>query len=132
MNSRCQPTVLFFERLDPDDLVKGTEGFKFSKEQCSYLTKKSKSEDRDFAGDFGSNFSQEEILAQFAREKEFSSKEKKPEAESKSSILPDRNGISAPTIKQIKCNFEKDSIYLFPCNKCDHGLQALHLDSCIS
>jgi hypothetical protein len=38
-------------------------------------------------------------LAQFEREKEFSSKEKKPEAESKSSILPDRNGISAPTIK---------------------------------
>jgi len=61
-------------------------------------------------------------LAQFEREKEFSSKEKKPEAESKSSILPDRNGISAPTIKQIKGKFEKDGIYFFPCNKCDQGL----------
>ena len=66
LSVRCYPTILFFEKIDQDDLLVNAGGLKISKEQCLFLKKTSKQEDRNFGGDFLSNFSQEELFTQFA------------------------------------------------------------------
>jgi hypothetical protein len=57
------------------------------------LTKASQQEDRNFGGDFQSNFSQEELFAQFAVEREL--KVKSATANS----IPIRNGVLASKLK---------------------------------
>ena len=38
---------------------------------------------------------------------------------------------NAKKLAEIKKQFKEFGIYLFPCNKCNDGLQALHIEKCL-
>lgn len=44
---------------------------------------------------------------------------------------PARADLDSTTLRALKKKFKEFGIFLFPCNKCSDGLQALHLSKCL-